>query len=36
VLTNMHSDLDYDAIAAQLPAHVIAAYDGMRLPLVES
>lgn len=33
VLTNLHSDIDYDAIAAQLPDHVIAGHDGLRLPL---
>src|SRR5438552_10026198 len=31
VLTNMHIDLDYDALAARLPAGVEPAYDGMRL-----
>lgn len=29
ILTNMHIDLDYNAIAARLPANVIPAFDGM-------
>jgi phosphoribosyl 1,2-cyclic phosphate phosphodiesterase len=29
VLTNLHHDLDYDALAAELPAGVEPAYDGM-------
>lgn len=31
VLTNLHTDLDYDALSAELPKGVLAAYDGMRL-----
>ena len=31
VLTNLHSDLDYEALRAKLPAGVEAGYDGMRL-----
>jgi phosphoribosyl 1,2-cyclic phosphate phosphodiesterase len=31
VITNMHSDLDYEALRQSLPAGVIPAYDGMRL-----
>jgi phosphoribosyl 1,2-cyclic phosphate phosphodiesterase len=31
VLTNMHVDLDYQALAAQLPDNVEPAYDGMTL-----
>jgi phosphoribosyl 1,2-cyclic phosphate phosphodiesterase len=30
ILTNMHIDLDYDALSAQLPPGVEAAYDGLR------
>ena len=30
ILTNMHIDLDYDALTAQLPAGVEAAFDGLR------
>jgi phosphoribosyl 1,2-cyclic phosphate phosphodiesterase len=33
VLTNMHSDLDYEVLRQSLPAGVIPAYDGMRLEL---
>jgi phosphoribosyl 1,2-cyclic phosphate phosphodiesterase len=31
ILTNMHVDLDYDALRARLPTHVEPAYDGMRI-----
>jgi len=31
VLTNMHIDLDYQTVAAETPAHVTPAYDGMIL-----
>ncbi|MGC1506769.1 MAG: MBL fold metallo-hydrolase [Sulfitobacter sp.] len=35
VLTNMHNDLDYKTLAAETPAHIDPAYDGMvlRFPL---
>ncbi|WP_376874373.1 MBL fold metallo-hydrolase [Albirhodobacter sp. R86504] len=33
VLTNMHIDLDYDAVAAETPPHIHPAYDGMILEL---
>ena len=33
ILTNMHTDLDYAALRAQLPLHIEAAYDGMQLTL---
>lgn len=33
VLTNLHSDLDYEVLRQSLPAGVIPAYDGMRLTL---
>src|ERR1700761_4047470 len=33
VITNMHSDLDYDVLRQSLPKGVIPAYDGMRLTL---
>ncbi|SDA31456.1 phosphoribosyl 1,2-cyclic phosphate phosphodiesterase [Methylobacterium sp. UNC378MF] len=33
VLTNLHTDLDYAALAARLPEGVVPAYDGMRLSL---
>ncbi len=31
ILTNMHIDLDYDVIAATVPAGVRPAYDGMTM-----
>jgi phosphoribosyl 1,2-cyclic phosphate phosphodiesterase len=31
VITNMHSDVDYEVLRQSLPKHVIPAYDGMRL-----
>ena len=31
VITNMHIDLDYDAVMARTPAHVIPAHDGLVL-----
>ncbi len=31
VLTNMHNDLDYAAVAAETPDHIQPAYDGMTL-----
>jgi phosphoribosyl 1,2-cyclic phosphate phosphodiesterase len=31
VITNMHSDLDYEVLRQSLPPHVVPAYDGMRL-----
>ena len=30
ILTNLHSDLDYEALRAKLPPHVEPAYDGMQ------
>jgi phosphoribosyl 1,2-cyclic phosphate phosphodiesterase len=35
VLTNMHSDLDYETLRARLPPHVQPGYDGMRLTFGE-
>ena len=29
ILTNMLADLDYDALRAQLPAHIEPAFDGL-------
>ena len=34
ILTNMHTDLDYDVLRASLPAAVEPAYDGMRIEAV--
>ena len=31
ILTNLHTDLDYETLRAKLPAHVAPAYDGMRI-----
>ncbi len=31
VITNMHSDLDYEVLRQSLPANVVPAYDGMQL-----
>lgn len=33
VLTNLHSDLDYDVLQAKLPPGIDAGYDGMRLAI---
>jgi phosphoribosyl 1,2-cyclic phosphate phosphodiesterase len=33
ILTNLHSDLDYEALRAKLPPHVEPAYDGLKLAL---
>jgi phosphoribosyl 1,2-cyclic phosphate phosphodiesterase len=30
ILTNMHTDLDYDTLAVQVPGNVVPAHDGMR------
>jgi phosphoribosyl 1,2-cyclic phosphate phosphodiesterase len=34
VITNMHSDLDYEVLRQSLPKGVIPAYDGMRLTVL--
>jgi phosphoribosyl 1,2-cyclic phosphate phosphodiesterase len=31
IITNMHSDLDYDRLAREIPAGIVPAYDGMRI-----
>ena len=31
ILTNMHTDLDYEMLRAKLPPNVEPAYDGMRV-----
>ena len=33
VITNMHSDLDYEVLRLSLPQRVVPAYDGLQLPL---
>jgi phosphoribosyl 1,2-cyclic phosphate phosphodiesterase len=36
VLTNLHADLDYEALRQKLPGHVTPAFDGMTLTAPES
>jgi phosphoribosyl 1,2-cyclic phosphate phosphodiesterase len=36
VITNMHLDMDYAALCAELPPHIAPAYDGMTLTLALS
>ncbi len=31
ILTNLHTDLDYETLRRHIPAHVAPAYDGMRV-----
>jgi phosphoribosyl 1,2-cyclic phosphate phosphodiesterase len=31
IITNMHSDFDYERLAREIPAGVVPAYDGMRI-----
>jgi phosphoribosyl 1,2-cyclic phosphate phosphodiesterase len=33
IITNMHSDLDYEVLRQSLPPNVVPAHDGMRLML---
>jgi len=35
VITNMHSDLDYEVLRQSLPQNVVPAHDGMRLTLAD-
>ena len=35
ILTNLHSDLDYDVLRKQLPPHVEPAYDGMKVEVAD-
>jgi phosphoribosyl 1,2-cyclic phosphate phosphodiesterase len=35
VLTNLHSEMDYDAVRAKVPPHVEPAYDGMTIEIAE-
>ena len=34
ILTNLHTDLDYETLRRRLPEHVAPAYDGMRVEAV--
>lgn len=36
ILTNMHIDLDYEALRSELPDHIEPAYDGLQLTLSQS
>src|SRR5262249_33037555 len=36
ILTNMHSDLDYEKLRRELPAHVVPAYDGLRVEMADA
>ena len=31
ILTNLHTDLDYETLLKRLPEHIMPAYDGMRV-----
>ena len=33
ILTNLHSDLDYDFLKKRLPKNIVPAYDGLSLNL---
>ena len=33
ILTNLHSDLDYEELRVRLPENVVPGYDGMRLTI---
>jgi len=33
ILTNMHSDLDYDVLKKNLPRHIVPGFDGMKVSL---
>jgi phosphoribosyl 1,2-cyclic phosphate phosphodiesterase len=35
ILTNLHSDIDYETIRSELPDHIEPAYDGMKIRLPE-
>lgn len=35
ILTNLHSDLDFEELRAKLPPHIQPAYDGMRIEMPE-
>ena len=36
ILTNLHSDLDYEELRGKLPAHVEPAFDGLKLMLPDA
>jgi phosphoribosyl 1,2-cyclic phosphate phosphodiesterase len=33
LLTNLHTDLDYEVLRSSLPKHVEPAFDGMKIEL---
>jgi|TARA_B110000037_G_scaffold217440_1_gene278463 phosphoribosyl 1,2-cyclic phosphate phosphodiesterase len=33
ILTNMHSDLDYDILKKNLPRNIVPGYDGLKVNL---
>jgi len=33
ILTNLHTDLDFDRLKNDLPAHIEPAFDGMRVTI---
>jgi phosphoribosyl 1,2-cyclic phosphate phosphodiesterase len=35
ILTNLHTDLDFDRLKAELPAHIEPAFDGMRVTVAD-
>jgi len=35
ILTNLHSDLDYEVLRGKLPVHVVPAFDGMSFSIAE-
>ena len=36
ILTNLHTDLDYEALRGQLPPHVEPAFDGLSVVLPDA
>jgi phosphoribosyl 1,2-cyclic phosphate phosphodiesterase len=36
ILTNLHSDLDYEVLRSKLPVHVVPAFDGMTFTAAET
>jgi phosphoribosyl 1,2-cyclic phosphate phosphodiesterase len=36
ILTNLHSDLDYEVLRGKLPVHVVPAFDGMTYAVAEA
>jgi len=36
ILTNLHSDLDYDELRSKLPPHVEPAFDGLQVVMPDA